>query len=234
MLRSDRRRHINQQSKVSASTSGYYEGHLNGSETGEAGASGRPPQQQHSSNNNDIFCANDEVPLPISSRAYLIKQLKSNKSAGSDGLAVELFKMGPERLTVEMHQLIVKVWEQEELPEEWKLGVTHPVYKKGDRLDCSNFRAITVLNAAYKILSQILFCRLAPLATNFVGSYQAGFVGGKSTTDQIFTLRQILQKCRERQIPTPPVQRLQGGLRNHRPEGAMEHHAAIPLGTLGS
>ena len=46
------------------------------------------------------------------------------------------------------------------------------------------------------------FCRLAPLATNFVGSYQAGFVGGKSTTDQIFTLRQILQKCRERQIPT--------------------------------
>ena len=52
-----------------------------------------------------------------------------------------------------------------------------------------------VLNAAYKILSQILFCRLTPLATNFIGSYQAGFVGSKSTTDQIFTLRQILQKC---------------------------------------
>lgn len=69
-------------------------------------------------------------------------------------------------------------------------------------MDCANFRAITVLNAAYKILSQILFCRLAPLATDFVGSYQAGFVGGKSTTDQIFTLRQILQKCREHQILT--------------------------------
>ena len=101
-----------------------------------------------------------------------------------------------------MQQLIVKVWEQEELPEEWKLGVIHPVYKKGDRLDCSNYRAITVLNSAYKILSLILFGRLAPLATNFVGSYQARFVGGKSTTDQMFTPRQILQKCRERQIPT--------------------------------
>ena len=101
-----------------------------------------------------------------------------------------------------MHQLIVKVWEQEELPEKWKLGVIYPGYKKGNILECSNFRPITVLNAAYKIMSQILFCRLAPHAKNFVGSYHAGFVGGKSTTDQIFTLRQILQKCRERQIPT--------------------------------
>ena len=92
-------------------------------------------------------------------------------------------------------------WEQEELPEEWKLGVIHLVYKKGDKLDCSNFRAITVLNAAYKILTSILFCRFAPLVTNFVGSYQPGFVWGKSTTDQIFTLRQILQKYLERQIP---------------------------------
>ncbi|WP_171479374.1 reverse transcriptase domain-containing protein, partial [Acinetobacter baumannii] len=76
----------------------------------------------------------------------------------------------------------------------------HPVYKKGDRLDCANFRAITVLNATNKILSRILYCRLSPLASDFVGSYQAGFVGGKSTTEQIFTLRQIL--LREHQIPT--------------------------------
>ncbi|XP_061515173.1 uncharacterized protein LOC133393594 [Anopheles gambiae] len=109
--------------------------------------------------------------------------------------------MGPERLAVIMHRLIVRIWDPEE-PDEWKLGVIHPVYKKGDSLDCANFRAITVLHAAYKILSRILFCRLSPLATDFIGSYQAGFVGGKSTTDQIFTLRQILQKCREHQIPT--------------------------------
>ena len=33
---------------------------------------------------------------------FAIKQLKGNKSTGSDGLAAELFKMGPERLTVEI------------------------------------------------------------------------------------------------------------------------------------
>ena len=86
-------------------------------------------------------------PPSLDEIASAIKQLKSNKSVGSDGMAAELFKMGPERLTVEV--LIVKIWEQEELPEEWKLGVIHPVYKKGDWLDCSNFRTITVLNAVY-------------------------------------------------------------------------------------
>ena len=50
-------------------------------------------------------------------------QLKSNKSDGSDGLVAELLKIESERLTVEMHQLIVKDWEQEELPKEWKLSV---------------------------------------------------------------------------------------------------------------
>ena len=66
-----------------------------------------------------------------------LKQLKSNKSGSSDGLAAELFNMGSERFTVEMHQLIVKIWDQKELPKELKLAVIHQVYKKGDRLDCS-------------------------------------------------------------------------------------------------
>ena len=78
----------------------------NGSEAGEAGASDRtrqPPQQQHSINNSDGIGAVDEVPPPsLDEITSTIKQLKSNKSAGSDGLAAELFEMEPERLTVEM------------------------------------------------------------------------------------------------------------------------------------
>ena len=103
--------------------------------TGEAGACGRtrqPPQRQHSSNNSDSIGADDEVPS-LDKIDSAIKQLKSNKSAGIDGLAAELFKMVPERLTVEIHRLIIKVWEQEELSEEWKLIVIHPVYKRTPR-----------------------------------------------------------------------------------------------------
>ncbi|XP_058449405.1 uncharacterized protein LOC131429348 [Malaya genurostris] len=96
-----------------------------------------------------------------------------------------------------MHQLKI-----DKLPEEWKEGVICPIHKKGDHLECEDFRAITVLNAAYKVLPQIIFRRLSPKTNEFVGSYQAGFVDGRSTTDQIFTVRKILQKCREYQVPT--------------------------------
>ena len=131
-----------------------------------------------------------------------IRKLKNNKTAGKDGIGAELIKMGPEKLATCLHQLIVKVWDTEQLPEEWKEGVICPIYKKGDKLECENYRAITILNAAYKVLSQIIYCRLRERAKDFVGTYQAGFVEGRSTTDQIFMLRQILQKFREYQIPT--------------------------------
>jgi endonuclease/exonuclease/phosphatase family metal-dependent hydrolase len=151
-----------------------------------------------------VGAANDEdVPPPtIEEVKDAIKQLKNNKSAGKDGIGAELIKMGPDKLAKCLHRLIVRIWDTEQLPEEWKDGVISPIYKKGDKLDCENYRAITVLNAAYKVLSRIIFLRLSPLTNEFVGSYQAGFIEGRSTTDQIFTLRQILQKCREYQVPT--------------------------------
>ena len=84
------------------------------------------------------------------------------------------------------------------------------VYRRNAPSDRENLKAEKTtggveagcLIVTYKILSQNLFCILAPLATTLVDSYQAGLVRDKSTTDQIFALRQILQMCQERQAPT--------------------------------
>ena len=58
------------------------------------------------------------------------------------------------------------------------------------------------MSTAYKILSSILQERIAPYAKTIIGQYQCGFIPGKSTTDQIFTLRQAMEKCLEFNIPT--------------------------------
>jgi hypothetical protein len=58
------------------------------------------------------------------------------------------------------------------------------------------------LNVTYKVFAKILYNRLLPHGNAAVQHYQAGFRSGKSTTDQLFALRQILEKCNEFNITT--------------------------------
>ena len=57
-----------------------------------------------------------------------------------------------------LHWVISEIWDEKKLPEEWMDGVVCPINKKGDKLDCCNFCGITLINAAYKVLSEVL-CR---------------------------------------------------------------------------
>ena len=50
-----------------------------------------------------------------------------------------------------------------------------PIYKKGDKTDCSNFRCILLLPTMYRILSDILLSRLTPYAEEIIGDHQYGF-----------------------------------------------------------
>jgi hypothetical protein len=101
-----------------------------------------------------------------------------------------------------LHAMIQQAWTGETLPRSWTEGVLCPVYKKGDKLDCNNYRGICLLNVTYKVFAKILDDRLLSHANSAVQHYQAGFQSGKSTTDQLFALRQILEKCNEFNITT--------------------------------
>jgi hypothetical protein len=76
------------------------------------------------------------------------------------------------------------------------------VHKKGDKLDCKSYRGICLLIVTYKVVAKIPCDRFLPHANVAVQHYQAGFQSGKSTTDQLFALRQILEKCNEFNITT--------------------------------
>ena len=74
-----------------------------------------------------------------------IEKLKSHKSPGIDQIPAELIKAGGGTICHEIHKLIVSIWNKEELPEEWKELSIVPIYKKGDKTDCSNYRGISLL-----------------------------------------------------------------------------------------
>jgi len=89
------------------------------------------------------------------------------------------------------------IWIQHKIPEEWSMGIIQPIYKKGDKLECSNYRAITLLKVTYKVLSGILYNRLAEYAEEILGEHQCGFRANHSTTDHIFAIRQTQEKAYE-------------------------------------
>ena len=85
-----------------------------------------------------------------------IKRLKNNMSPGSDGIPAEYLNAGGDVLAEHLHIGLQKVWSEEELPPEWNISVICHIFKKGYVKECSNYRGISILNTAYKILSTIL------------------------------------------------------------------------------
>jgi hypothetical protein len=58
----------------------------------------------------------------------------------------------------------------------------------------------TLLNVAYEVFSGILQRRLSCYAEEILGKYQCGFHPGRSTIDQIFVMRQSMEKCFEHDV----------------------------------
>ena len=79
-----------------------------------------------------------------------IKKLKRHKSPGIDQTPAEFIKARGRTVRSEIHELINSIWNKEELPEERKESVVVPIYKKGDKTDCSNYRGTSRLQTTYK------------------------------------------------------------------------------------
>jgi hypothetical protein len=72
------------------------------------------------------------------------------------------------------------------LTDQWKESIIVTIYKRAIKL--------TIVIIIIVILSNILLSRLSLCAEEIIGDHQCGFRRNRSTTDQIFCVRQILVK----------------------------------------
>lgn len=126
-----------------------------------------------------------------------MKRMKNRKAPGEDNITAEMLKNAGPNVEVEVHNLVAKIWEAEVMPKSWNVGLIASIYKKGDKLVCDNYRGITLLNIAYKVFSNILLKNLSKYTEEIIGEYQGGFRRARGTVDQIFVVRQSLEKCYE-------------------------------------
>ena len=126
-----------------------------------------------------------------------IETLKNGRAPGEDGIYVEMLKAGEPEISCVLAAIFKTIWEEERLPEDWQTGLLFKLPKKGDLENCNNWRGIMLLSTTSKVFSKIILNRLDAGIDPQLRNEQAGFRKGKSCSDHIFTLRQILEQSKE-------------------------------------
>ena len=112
-----------------------------------------------------------------------IKSLKNNKSAGPDNIPAEVLKADISASVNMLHGLLIKIWDQEYIPSEWREGILVKLAKKGDLSLCKNYRGIMLLSTAEKVLNRIILERMREAVERILRENQAGFRLPRSTAD---------------------------------------------------
>ena len=81
-----------------------------------------------------------------------IDATREGKAPGKCEIPAEIWKYGGTEIVSKLHQLILSVWSEENVPQDWKDASIVPIFKKGSRKDCGNYRGVSLL----KILSRVL------------------------------------------------------------------------------
>ena len=133
-----------------------------------------------------------------------IQAMKSNNATGPDGIPAEIWKSS-EALTEQLYNLLAHIWKKEDVPQQFKDTNIVTIWKrKESKSDCNNYRGISLLAIAGKILGKVLLKRLATtIIEPVLPESQCGFRANRGTTDLNFCARQIQEKSREQHKDLP-------------------------------
>lgn len=152
------------------------------------------------SNDNQIQPVNDNINftrITIDTDAVNTRlcSMRNRKATGPDNINMELLKYGNDQLTAEIVELFNRCVATNRIPTEWNKSWLIPVHKKGSKTDPNNYRGISLMNNMAKLFTGVILDIVNQHYTS--RQEQFGFRRGRSTTDAIFIMRQIIEKAVE-------------------------------------
>ena len=118
------------------------------------------------------------------------------KAVEPDGLLAELLKLGLQQdptILLEFHRLPILIWHEGKVPQLWKDAVITVLHRKGDKTECGNYRGISLVSHAGKVLLKVDARRLGAYceAKGLLPEEQCGFRPNRSTMDMMFVVRRL-------------------------------------------
>jgi hypothetical protein len=120
--------------------------------------------------------------------------MKMGRAAGHDGITPEQIKYMGNYGKEHMHKLLNMSWKKKCVPEDWKIAVIIPIFKKGNNRECHNHREISLLSVPSKIYTRILDNSLRTQVKDTLEDSQYGFRKNRSIQEAIFVIRQLMEK----------------------------------------
>ncbi|XP_059139388.1 uncharacterized protein LOC131927649 [Physella acuta] len=116
-------------------------------------------------------------------------------------MPAEALKQGGEEVVNRLNKLLNLVWNTGQIPTDWKRGLLLKLPKNDNLSQCGKWRGITLLSIPSKILTRAILIKMKEAVDLKLREEHAGFRKERSYSDQIATLRIIVEQTIEWQAP---------------------------------
>ena len=159
----------------------------------------------------------DPLNEPISRSEFneAVKSQRAEAAAGADGISPRVIKSAPEWLLDYIFEILAKAWDTEAPLKTLKMVILAPLLKdpQKDIRDPNNYRPIALIMSLLKLFETILQRRLSDFFEGMLPGlggeepifkdFTTGFRPGRSTLDNILTLKELCLDYRENQNRKP-------------------------------
>jgi len=120
----------------------------------------------------------------------IIKSIKSKNSRGYEEIATKILKISSNYIVSPVTYICNKIILSGIFPDRLKFSIVKPVYKKGDKRNCTIYRPISLLTSFSKVFKKAIYSRLTEHLVNnkLLAENQYGFRKGSTTENAIFKL----------------------------------------------
>ena len=146
----------------------------------------------NSKNNYNIVlhpCTEDEV------RKY-ISTLPVSKASGPNSIPISILKTNIDQLVNPLISILNKSLAEGTFPDLLKSASVCPIYKKGDKSQCANYRPISLLSNLSKIFERTMYNRIEQFLSTFETIYKLQF-GFRKRHSTEHALLNIIEKIRQ-------------------------------------
>eukprot|EP01135_Chromosphaera_perkinsii_P011415 Nk52_evm1s2392 gene=Nk52_evmTU1s2392 len=123
-----------------------------------------------------------------------IKGAANGKAVGTDGIPNEFYKTFINTMAPRILNLALAIYQSGTCTENQKKVKVAVIHKKGDRADMGNYRPISLLSHAMKIITSVFLARINDVIDDVMPLRQNGFVKYRNILDNVLNVLSAM-KC---------------------------------------